>query len=215
VTAPFPSVEVPASDAPGRYLVRDGCDPERIAAADGPTPKRVQMTRNKPWRADNPDAVIVDRRTKWGNPYKPERVTEFDVLADGFNWYVYDTLGGETFRRRSAAVAHAVKAYAFDFHFRLDRVADLDLGELRGRDLACWCPLDQPCHADVLLELANTPRALNADGEQIATGPTFPVLPPEHCTRCGCPDNHHTEDHTGRTYCHCLQCPGHTSTGPA
>ncbi len=27
--------------------------------------------------------------------------------------------------------------------------------ELRGKDLACWCPLDQPCHADVLLELAN------------------------------------------------------------
>jgi hypothetical protein len=26
---------------------------------------------------------------------------------------------------------------------------------LRGMDLACWCPLDQPCHADVLLELAN------------------------------------------------------------
>jgi len=26
---------------------------------------------------------------------------------------------------------------------------------LRGKDLACWCPLDQPCHADVLLELAN------------------------------------------------------------
>lgn len=29
------------------------------------------------------------------------------------------------------------------------------LHELRGKDLACWCPLDQPCHADVLLELAN------------------------------------------------------------
>jgi len=27
--------------------------------------------------------------------------------------------------------------------------------ELAGKDLACWCPLDQPCHADVLLELAN------------------------------------------------------------
>ncbi len=26
---------------------------------------------------------------------------------------------------------------------------------LRGKDLACWCPLDKPCHADVLLELAN------------------------------------------------------------
>ncbi len=31
----------------------------------------------------------------------------------------------------------------------------LDLTELHGRDLCCWCPLDQPCHADVLLELAN------------------------------------------------------------
>ena len=26
--------------------------------------------------------------------------------------------------------------------------------ELRGKNLACWCPLDEPCHADVLLELA-------------------------------------------------------------
>ena len=29
------------------------------------------------------------------------------------------------------------------------------LAELRGKNLACWCALDQPCHADVLLELAN------------------------------------------------------------
>lgn len=29
------------------------------------------------------------------------------------------------------------------------------IGDLRGHDLACWCPVDQPCHADVLLELAN------------------------------------------------------------
>jgi hypothetical protein len=29
------------------------------------------------------------------------------------------------------------------------------LTELRGKDLMCWCPLDSPCHADVLLELAN------------------------------------------------------------
>jgi hypothetical protein len=29
------------------------------------------------------------------------------------------------------------------------------VAQLRGKDLACWCPLDQPCHADVLLEFAN------------------------------------------------------------
>jgi hypothetical protein len=27
--------------------------------------------------------------------------------------------------------------------------------DLRGFNLACWCPLDEPCHADVLLEVAN------------------------------------------------------------
>jgi hypothetical protein len=31
----------------------------------------------------------------------------------------------------------------------------VDDWKLRGKNLACWCPLDQPCHADVLLELAN------------------------------------------------------------
>jgi len=30
------------------------------------------------------------------------------------------------------------------------------LPRLRGKNLACWCPLDKPCHADVLLELANS-----------------------------------------------------------
>lgn len=34
-------------------------------------------------------------------------------------------------------------------------IGELDLAELRGKDLACWCPLSSPCHADVLLELAN------------------------------------------------------------
>lgn len=32
-------------------------------------PERIQMTRNKPWRDQHPDAVIVDRRTRWGNPF--------------------------------------------------------------------------------------------------------------------------------------------------
>jgi len=48
----------------------------------------------------------------------------------------------------------------FEKHFRggLDndpKVRQMMIDELRGRDLACWCPLNQPCHADVLLRLAN------------------------------------------------------------
>lgn len=47
---------------------------------------------------------------------------------------------------------HAVEVYRF-YTKRL--LFPPDLTALRGKDLACWCPLDQPCHADVLLELAN------------------------------------------------------------
>ncbi len=36
------------------------------------------------------------------------------------------------------------------------------LPDLRGKNLACWCRLDQPCHADVLLELANAPLRCEA-----------------------------------------------------
>lgn len=38
---------------------------------------------------------------------------------------------------------------------RSNLIGARDLTELRGKDLACWCPLDQPCHADVILEIAN------------------------------------------------------------
>jgi hypothetical protein len=34
-------------------------------------------------------------------------------------------------------------------------LAEAVRAELGGKDLACWCPLDKPCHAEVLLELAN------------------------------------------------------------
>lgn len=33
-----------------------------------------------------------------------------------------------------------------------------DIEELRGKDLACWCSLDKPCHADILLDLVNQPE---------------------------------------------------------
>lgn len=36
------------------------------------------------------------------------------------------------------------------------------LPALRGLSLACWCRLDQPCHADVLMELANRPLVCEA-----------------------------------------------------
>lgn len=104
-------------------------------------PKRIQMTRQHPWRQDHPDAVIVARPSKWGNPFKiGERDHNNDVIED----------------RADAARAYAVWAEdCLDYRYTHKGIFD-DLGELRGKDLACWCPLDQPCHADVLLRIANS-----------------------------------------------------------
>ena len=51
----------------------------------------------------------------------------------------------------------AVAMYRLMMLFATSDLADdpIDLSPLRGKDLCCWCPLDKPCHADILLELAN------------------------------------------------------------
>lgn len=72
------------------------------------------------------NTVKVCRPGKWGNPFT---VSEYG---------------------REAAVDH----YRQRLHEMVANGA-LDLNELRGKNLACWCKLGEPCHADVLLELAN------------------------------------------------------------
>ncbi|QXC63548.1 DUF4326 domain-containing protein [Aquihabitans sp. G128] len=50
--------------------------------------------------------------------------------------------------------AEAVARYEADLLADPERVARAR-AELAGVDLACYCPLDGPCHADVLLRVAN------------------------------------------------------------
>ena len=112
-------------------------------------PRRIQLRRAKGWRKPA-GAVVVARPSKWGNPFR-----------------VGDFIGSP-----AEARGYAVDAY----QQWLDGMRDpFDSGqkpptceairrELRGRDLACWCPLDQPCHADVLLRLANEETGLSAQG---------------------------------------------------
>ena len=86
-----------------------------------------------------PDAVYVGRPSKWGNPWRIGGVRPAD---------------GHRLTRKEA-----VEIYRSSIHQMLTAKRDdgsiiLDLNELRGKDLVCWCaPL--PCHADILLELAN------------------------------------------------------------
>lgn len=100
-------------------------------------PKRIQRKRTKGWRMPE-GAAYVGRPSKYGNPYPVGgRISTAD---------------GKAYGPKSAAECVAAFRALFE-HAGWDR--HMPLAPLRGRDLACWCPLDQPCHADVLLELAN------------------------------------------------------------
>lgn len=115
-------------------------------------PERIRMSRQRPWRAEHPDAVVVARPGPWGNPYRVVRVGKTTWHVQHGSW-----LQG-TFHSRTGAEARGEAVRAFRLMIEHDRAPwplDMVRRELAGRDLACWCPLDQPCHADVLLELAN------------------------------------------------------------
>ena len=88
-------------------------------------------------------AVYVGRPTEWGNPW---RVGDHALIQ----WPLDQTEmhGREFIITPDLAVALYRIAFAPD--------APEMRAELRGHDLCCWCPLDQPCHADVLLEVANS-----------------------------------------------------------
>lgn len=64
---------------------------------------------------------------------------------------------------------------------RIQRKHTKGCAELAGRDLACWCPLDFPCHGDVLLELANGPDE-DTGCERV---PAVTHGPTACCERCG------------------------------
>ena len=102
-------------------------------------PKRIQRRRTKGWRMPA-GAVYVGRPTKWGNPF---------------------SVGHAKYPTRAHAVARFRMALTLDRGYWTGKYSDewmsvRRVNELRGKDLACWCPLDKPCHADVLLEIANS-----------------------------------------------------------
>lgn len=104
--------------------------------------ERIQRKRTKGWRKPA-GAVYVGRPSKWGNHF----------IVGGRNWDPHSETWVDV-QDRDIAVALYRRELVGLLQFRSFQYA---ITELRGKDLVCWCPLDQPCHADVLLELANAP----------------------------------------------------------
>lgn len=133
-------------------------------------PVRIWLRRTKGWRMP-PNTVKVTRGKglKWGNVFVPKDETPEAVLQAVADFRRYLTAGHanvffmfvERFLDRRLAgeadmngdtilgLASLMTLHAMDLRE--------DLPELRGKNLACWCKPGAPCHADVLLELANGP----------------------------------------------------------
>src|SRR3989337_1247383 len=91
-------------------------------------PERIQRKRTKGWRIAY-NAKYVGRPTIFGNPFLISSESDVQFCVDAYRRWIH---------RPSQA-----------------RIVDLAKKMLKGKDLACFCPLDQPCHADVLLEIVN------------------------------------------------------------
>lgn len=95
------------------------------------TPQRIQRKRTKGWKMPE-NTVYVGRPSYWGNPFlhghgNIEKMRP--ILVELFRDWIENDIDAEDLRN--------------NIHL------------LRGKNLACWCPIGQPCHADVLLEHAN------------------------------------------------------------
>jgi hypothetical protein len=103
-------------------------------------PKRIQRKRSKGWKMSE-GAIYVGRPTVWGNPF---RVDDPEFNTDG-------------------SVTHNTCILLYELYIKetIDSITEFDamqewiIKPLRGRDLCCWCDENEPCHADVLLRLAN------------------------------------------------------------
>lgn len=127
-------------------------------------PVRIQRSRRKGAKMVSPNGlpvVYVGRPSKWGNPFRVEQ-------DESGQWWVADCWGITRFKSADEVWARMSAVNLFKVY--LDNggtapgqirdsggafIKQLAREELLGKNLACFCRLDQVCHADVLLELAN------------------------------------------------------------
>ena len=120
-------------------------------------PRRIQRRRTCGWRLPE-NAVIVDRTSRFGNPFR--------VIRAGGIWTMALPDGRACGAYTSPVDAARATTEEFRSWLHAPEQAEL-LGagrrELPGKDLACWCREDAPCHGDIWLAAVN-PSAGRAAG---------------------------------------------------
>ncbi|GAO78632.1 hypothetical protein SC1_01941 [Sphingopyxis sp. C-1] len=95
-----------------------------------------------------PNTVKVARPTIFGNPWTVAGAIEVGYGPERAQAYCVELY--REWLTTSVGLTHMLKDSDY-----LRRLVVEGLPGLRGKNLACFCSLDEPCHADVLLELAN------------------------------------------------------------
>lgn len=140
-------------------------------------PRRVQLSRKAGWRMPE-NTVKVTRPGKWGNPFdfrkseccwialsfgcRGDRLGRQEASVRAFRDWIDPGYGRRTFSvELQPGFGADTKRVPVGPKIEAGLSPDLRdvVKELRGKNLACWCKNGEPCHADVLLELANAPSA--------------------------------------------------------
>jgi hypothetical protein len=110
-------------------------------------PDRIQRKRVRGWK--NPkNTVYVGRPTKWGNPFKVGMIVGFDWVT------IFDPIDVLHYFTRSRIIENNEEAVRLFAKYAAPRLKGVEY-HLNGKNLSCFCPIGQPCHADVLLKMAN------------------------------------------------------------
>lgn len=116
-------------------------------------PIRIQRRRIKGWKMPE-NTISVTRPGRFGNPFK---VGYYVKLGQGGFGYAYLICWEEKYAKKDYVKvrdnAHAVEL--FREYLRRYPLHQNKIDFLRGKNLACFCPIGEPCHADILLELTN------------------------------------------------------------
>lgn len=119
------------------------------------SPQRIQRKRSKGWRMPE-NTVCVDRTTGFGSPFPVAACTSTSMGQTKREWCVGTWTGPSMWFRDTKPEAMEISVKAFRAWFATqETLQEKAKIALRGKNLACWCSIDSPCHADVLLECAN------------------------------------------------------------
>lgn len=113
-------------------------------------PVRVRLSRAKGWKMPE-NTVAVTRPGRWGNPFTiPLAIESGYANAETAQAFVV-----ECFRDWLGPAQRGRDWWQGPESDRRKRFFAEEIGQLHGKNLACWCKPGSPCHADVLLDLAN------------------------------------------------------------